>query len=28
VVALIVSVQVLTMILAWRLWPGKQAAAK
>jgi YNFM family putative membrane transporter len=27
VVGLIVSVQLLTMILAWRLWPGKQAPA-
>ena len=26
VVAMIVSVQVATMILAWRLWPGKQVA--
>jgi MFS transporter, YNFM family, putative membrane transport protein len=27
VVALIVTVQVLTMLLAWRLWPGRQPAA-
>jgi hypothetical protein len=26
VVALIVSVQVLTMLFAWRLWPGRQPA--
>ena len=26
VVAMIVTVQVITMILAWRLWPGKQVA--
>ncbi len=28
VIAMIVSVQVLTMLLAWNLWPGKQAPAK
>lgn len=27
VVALIVAVQVLTMLLAWRLWPGRQSRA-
>lgn len=27
VIAMIVTVQVLTMILAWRLWPGKKPAA-
>ena len=27
VVTLIVSVQILTMLLAWNLWPGKSTAA-